>query len=441
MQTFGGRRFGRRNSRGAGASAPVALRPPTAGMVDWYPPESIDLVTPQWSDLGPSGYHLAKVFANNPSPGIPIDGRATLDVSAGGRALKESLSSLAQPWTTYVVVRTDVFTGTALLYDGHSGVNRSTLFHAASADLTANAGANLTATGAWRAHSVHAVRITADGASSAIYVTDLTGTPVASGNMGTGTWGGKTLGSGNTGSNSWGGDIAETIRYSGAHDASAVASYLLRKYPSIAKRAWATTDLLCVGDSITVGLGSTDGRGYRSLIRRAFEAADVEEGVRTLRFVGPTNDRCMDHFAVSGEIIADIRDGIAAQITAHSPDVLVMLMGTNDCRNNGAVYDSTATPQAYADTLANIAATNPALPVVVCLVPPMTDGTANANVNDLNAELLATVIPGAASPTTTCDLNSILTAGAHLSDGVHPNDDGYALIADAIEAAIRSATA
>jgi lysophospholipase L1-like esterase len=412
------------------------------GLVTWHRPSGLDVGAETWLDEG-DGNDLAAFTANPCLDGIPIDGHATLDAS-NQSALKQALSSLTQPWTTYVVTRARTFVATVLLHDGHTSTNRCTLFSSGTADptaLTSNAGSSLAAAGGWRWNTVHAVRVTANGASSEIYVTDLTGTPVASGAMGAGTWAGLTLGSANTGSSAWRGDIAEMLRYSGAHDAAAVEAYLIAKYPSIAKRAWTAQSLLCLGDSITLGLESTDGRGYRPYLREAFETADVEPGVRTLRFMGPTADAAMDHAGVSGDTIAEVDARAAAAISGSSPEVLVLLAGTNDCRDNGTTYDSVTTPAAYADLLATIFAADNALPVVVCLVPPLLNGTHDANVDDLNAELVATVIPGADSTITVCDLNSILNAGTHLADGVHPNDAGYALIADAIEAAIRTALA
>lgn len=418
-----------------------ALVPPPGNLYDWYPPDGIDLATPQWLDRGPNGNHLTKVFANNPTSGIAIDGRASVTFGTAS-ALKNVSSSLAQPFTSYVVVRCDETTSTNLIHDGHTGTNRVTLYTNSSAQLTAFAGTNLNYAGGWRRGTVHAVRFTANGASSEVYITDLTGTPVASGNAGAGTWGGLTLGAGNTGSNAWSGEVAELIRYSGAHDSAAVAAYLLRKYPSIAKRAWTPYDMTCLGDSITVGTGSTDGRGFRSLLFRAFEVADVNPGVTALRFNGATNDSALNHFGTSGAIISDKGTTIAAELAARPADLLVCLIGTNDCRDNGTTYDPVTTPAAYATLLENVRVQDSGLPVIVCTVPPLTNSTHNANVDDLNDELtkgggVIAVQQGLGQSITVCDLNSAITT-ADLGDGVHPNDAGYAKIAAALEASIRA---
>ena len=181
-------------------------------------------------------------------------------------------------------------------------------------------------------------------------------------------------------------------------------------------------------------------RGYRGPLFYAFEsnADDIEPGVRTLRLLGNVLERAADHSGVSGNSIADLDARIAAVIASQSPALMVLLIGTNDCRNNGATYDTTATPAAYAALLATIYAADNSLPIVACLVPPQANATHNDNVTELNGNLVATVFPAADSDITTVDLNSIITAGSHLADGVHPNDAGYAIIASAIEAGIRS---
>lgn len=413
-----------------------------ASLVDWWGPDSYEPAVPAWRDKGPNGHDLIKVFANSPVAGVPIDGKATLNFEAAA-ALKNALVSLPQPFTVYAVLRAGNFDFTRLAWDGASSTGRSTFYrNGTTPDMVANAGANLTAPGAWRRDAVHAVRITADDATSTIHVTDLTGAPKAAGNMGTGTWEGITLGASNSGSSAWAGDIAEIIRVGGEHDAAAVEAYLLAKYPSIAKRDWTPVDVLMAGDSITVGIGSTSGRGMRPHLREAFEAADVEHGARTLRFVGSVNDACMDHFGVSGRPIPTLRDAIAAEVAAKSPAMLSLLIGTNDARNNGVTYDETATPAAYADLLANAYAADPALPVVVCTLPPMADSTANGNAAHLTNELTRTggiveTAQDGGQSITVCDLRSAITI-AHLADGVHPNDAGYALLAASLETAWRN---
>lgn len=441
---------GRGSRRGGGGrpAAPAWTPASAASLIDWYPSANIDLVTPQWTDAGPSGHTLAKT-TNNPIAGIEIDGRPTLNTSGGSAVLKHTTGTVAAPLTMYLVIRTRLVATTQLMIDGHDGVtNRNTLQVVNSGIFRANAGVNLsTAADTLRADTVYLLRATIDGLSSTLWVTDLDGTDVAGpASAGTTAMDGLTVGGSNAGANSFQGDIAEVIRCSSDAEAADVEAYLLAQYPSAAKATWTPANLLMTGDSLCVGQGSTDGRGSRSIIREAFEpvADDVEPGVRTLRFAGTTTpDRCMSHAGVSGRPITTLSTSIAAQL-AGLPHVCLILIGTNDCRNNGTTYDGTTTPAAYGTMLSNAFAASPTTKFVCFTVPSLVNGTHDANVDDLNGKLpglVATAVSGGMD-VVLVDLHAVIDVGTDLDgDGVHLNDSGYAKKAALEIAAIRTALA
>lgn len=421
------------------------LEPPTSNLLDWYSPESYDSETPSWPSAGSLSRTLAKT-TNSPLVGIQINGKATRDFAVGLAALKNVTGSLSQPLTFYVMVRTGLVASTQLLFDGHTGTNRITGQIISTGIVRGNAGVNLSSSaGAVREDTVYALRYTFDTVASALYSTNLDASPIAGpATTGTAVMDGLTLGAANTGSSAFPGDIAEMLIYAGAHDATAVETYLLSKYPSATKATWTAVDLMMCGDSLTVGLGSTDGRGSRSAIRLSFESNDIETGVRTLRFVGSSRDRCMSHYGVSGRPIPTLRDNIAAQLTTYTPDVVPILIGTNDCRNNGTTYDPVTTPQAYADMLSNAFTALPSAIYFAYTVPSLVNGTFDANVDDLNSKLpglVATAVTGGMN-ITLLDLHAVIDTATDLdADGIHLNDSGYAKKAALEVAAIRAALA
>jgi signal transduction histidine kinase/lysophospholipase L1-like esterase len=260
---------------------------------------------------------------------------------------------------------------------------------------------------------------------------------------------GEGRGANNAGSSAFGGEIAEVIRTTGsltAADTAAIEAYLLRRYPSAPKIGWTIRDMMACGDSLTVGAGSTDGRGWRPYVRAAFESQDIEAGVQTLRFCGPTRDRCMSTYAASGRVIATIRDGIAAQLAAYSPNCLVICVGTNDCQGDDGAYNAITTPQKLMDTMTNIDTAGFTGRIVLCLIPQQNNVTNNANVTDFNEAI--TEAGGIYDDSialgldvTLCDLNTGLDPATYMVDGVHFNDTGYAAAATRITAAIRAAYA
>ncbi len=97
---------------------------------------------------------------------------------------------------------------------------------------------------------------------------------------------------------------------------------------------------------------------------------------------------------------------------------------------------------AYDSLLSTIYTADNGLPVVLCLVPPLSNGTHDANVDDLNTRIEDDVVPGASSTITVVDARDYgFVAATHTTDGVHPNTLGEQALSDAIEAGIRAALA
>lgn len=417
----------------------------------WAPEDLTPGASAVWADSGAEGADLTSGFAGDPAFGFTLDGRNTLNPNAA-QAMENATTSMtgATDREVWVVARSDDHT-TQLLFDAVGGTDRNSFFVNTGDDLNINAGATLALTDGLlgKEHRPFIMRIVyeVDGTAS-VYVVDseanAIASPVLTGAAGTATWAGITLGASNTGSSAWKGGVAEMLRYDDIQsdaEAKSIASYLLERYPSCAKFNSTEVSLMTLGDSLTAGLSATD-YAYRDALRKLFEGAgDVSES-EALVFRGSNEDATgcvVDHDGVSGNTIAQVTARVAAAMAANPPDVIVLLAGTNDCRNNGTTYDSVTTPAAYATLLSTIAASDDTVPVVCCLLPPLTNSTHNANVDDFNAELVATVIPGATNPITTVDLNSIVATG-DLADGVHPTSTAHeTIIAPAIAAGIRAA--
>mgnify|MGYP000697894745 CR=1 FL=1 len=422
-----------------------ALAPVSTDLQNWWKPENLTVgVSSSWTDAGSEGATLTKGFASDPANGTPIDGHATLDANSN-QAMEHATTTLHGASEVWIVLRSDNHS-TQLAFDAVGSSDRHTFFVSSNDNMSANAGSTLAVTDGFIEHRPQIVRIRVNGDTSGdiFRITD-TGssvtTAIGSGTIGSGDWTGITMGAANSGSSAWRGDIAEMLRYSDvmASGAATTAAYLLAKYPSCAKYDQTEVTLLCAGDSITAGTASTSLRSYRGQLREAFETTDVSAST-TLVFRGTSEDRCMDHDGVSGETISQIDSRMAAAIAAHSPDVLVLIAGTNDCQDAG--YVGLVADAAYDSLLSTIYTADNGLPVVLCLVPPLSNGTHDANVDDLNTRIEDDVVPGASSTITVVDARDYgFVAATHTTDGVHPNTLGEQALSDAIEAGIRAALA
>jgi acyl-CoA thioesterase-1 len=165
------------------------------------------------------------------------------------------------------------------------------------------------------------------------------------------------------------------------------------------------TKVLCIGDSITRGLGATS--------YTVFLADMLGKPVVNFGKDGRT----------TGEGVAVVGGAIANNQPSH----LVILLGTND-----AILGLNAS-QSIANLQGMVNAANAAgVKVIIASPPPITrNSVENARVNTLTVGILND-INGAKK----VRLNNRLDASTLQADGVHPNVDGQRIIAAAVDDAL-----
>ncbi|MFF4397116.1 ricin-type beta-trefoil lectin domain protein [Streptomyces sp. NPDC001480] len=194
--------------------------------------------------------------------------------------------------------------------------------------------------------------------------------------------------------------------------------------------------LMPMGDSITWGVGSPSGNGYRGFLWNQLGA----DG-HTLDFVGSGRAGTMqdpDNEGHSGwriDQIAGIADSVLAR---YRPNVVTLEIGTNDLNGN---YQVPTAPDRLHALIDRITDDVPDVTVLVGTLIVSTSGTEEANRPAFNARL-----PGIVQAEQTAGKHvrlvdmSALTP-ADLADSLHPNDSGYRKMADAFSAGVRAADA
>lgn len=89
-----------------------------------------------------------------------------------------------------------------------------------------------------------------------------------------------------------------------------------------------------LGDSITYGVGSADGAGYRSRLERRLTAAGLSVDFVGSQVAGPPG-LDGDNEGHSGWTISRLARRVDRWLTAYRPDVVLLHIGTNDVRVNG----------------------------------------------------------------------------------------------------------
>jgi lysophospholipase L1-like esterase len=194
--------------------------------------------------------------------------------------------------------------------------------------------------------------------------------------------------------------------------------------------------LMPLGDSITWGVGSPSGNGYRSFLWNRLAA----EG-HTQDFVGSGRNGTMsdpDNEGHSGWRIDQIA-GIADSVLAgYRPNVVTLEIGTNDLNGNYQVSTAADRLKSLVDQITRDA---PDATVLVATLIVSTSGTEEANRPAFNAKLPGIVQTEQAAGKHVRLVDMSALTSADLSDSLHPNDTGYSKMADAFNAGVQAADA
>jgi lysophospholipase L1-like esterase len=202
--------------------------------------------------------------------------------------------------------------------------------------------------------------------------------------------------------------------------------------------------IMPLGDSLTFGVGSATGAGYRVPLFRSTLAAK-----QSIVFVGSNSNgpATVDgvpfpgaHEGYRGYAIdpGGGREGLSPLVeralTAHPPHVVLLLAGTNDV--GATIIDPPRAPDRLGALVDRIVAAAPAALVVVAQIPPSMDDATNKRIETFNAALPAVIAARAAAGkhVLLIDAYAALASRADYKTSLmfnqfHPNDAGYALIA------------
>ncbi len=166
-----------------------------------------------------------------------------------------------------------------------------------------------------------------------------------------------------------------------------------------------------------------------------------------LRYTTPNDDGNRGYF---GQHTSFIRDNIGSWLSVDNPDIILLMIGTNDVAK-GSTAEPTATEQALNAAVNTIVTNKPNAKVIVAQITPWNDNSANANtgVKKYNAYIKNTLVPAyqalGKNVTTVDQYATFLKAdgtinSALISDSVHPNAAGYAAMANTWLAGIQAVT-
>ncbi|GGJ76567.1 hypothetical protein GCM10010123_03210 [Pilimelia anulata] len=186
--------------------------------------------------------------------------------------------------------------------------------------------------------------------------------------------------------------------------------------------------IMPLGDSLTAGTGSTDGAGWRGhLYSRLTELTSVD-------FVGSVSSGGSfdpEHEGHAGLRVGQAADAVPGWLRAAEPELVLLQLGTNDLKIAGREVGAT---DRLARLLDAIAAGAPDAYLVVGSMIGSPAAPIRERMAAFNAALPGLVAP-LADRAQLVDLD-VLDRTAHFADNLHPNDPGYAVLADRWYAAV-----
>ena len=168
-------------------------------------------------------------------------------------------------------------------------------------------------------------------------------------------------------------------------------------------------DVLAFGDSLTFGIGSTAGNGYVPVLERRLGIDIFNSGI-------------------PGNTTADALARLNASVLSRDPGIVIVLLGGNDLLRNVPLQTRISN---ITEIVERIRADGSQV-ILVGVGSGMIDPF-NGALPDLASRTGSLYVPDV--------MNGIFGNADLMADSIHPNDAGYAIIADRIEPALRSALA
>jgi lysophospholipase L1-like esterase len=191
----------------------------------------------------------------------------------------------------------------------------------------------------------------------------------------------------------------------------------------------ATIRIMPMGDSITNGAGSTGNGGYRLDLYRQLDGAGVNFDFVGILSDGPDTLPDKNHQGYNGITIDGIRNSLSYWFSQNSPDIILLMVGTNDVLQ---LSDPANMPSRLSALIDDIYAFRPNATLIVGTPIRLIGNYAERNrwIRDYNRAIPGIVRKNAAQGRDAhfVDLYNSVDA-AHLADDIHPNDSGYSRIA------------
>ncbi|KAH8891447.1 hypothetical protein GQ53DRAFT_865088 [Thozetella sp. PMI_491] len=175
--------------------------------------------------------------------------------------------------------------------------------------------------------------------------------------------------------------------------------------------------IMPLGASIVWGQASTDGNGFRKYVRDQLRVSGWN--VNMVGSVSSGNMHDNQNEGHSGWVITQVQDAAKGSIWMH-PNVILINVGTNDCRGNIDPGNAGARLKTLIDYLFSAV---PSTTIIYSTLIPSPDF--DACMQNVNSQYRALLDQYQGKRIALADMHAFLTMNDISGDGTHPNDYGY----------------
>ncbi|KAL2830675.1 SGNH hydrolase-type esterase domain-containing protein [Aspergillus pseudoustus] len=204
--------------------------------------------------------------------------------------------------------------------------------------------------------------------------------------------------------------------------------------PTVAPEQDSTKHVLRVmplGGSITYGVGSSDGNGYRKALQDILGARGYRIEMVGSRTSGSMNNSANEGWP--GRRIDQIRGKAIKSTAQFLPDIFLVNAGSNDCLQDHQIDSAHARLDALLEDLWRVG--SPDATVILSTLVMAADPTVNERVLRVNEQIRELVSDNLATEVRRVVLADMYSSDGGLQladlgpDGVHPNNEGYVKMA------------
>jgi lysophospholipase L1-like esterase len=177
--------------------------------------------------------------------------------------------------------------------------------------------------------------------------------------------------------------------------------------------------IMALGDSITYGVGSLTSSSYRVDLLNRLNGVGMDVDFVGSQTSGAGGDDLQNE-GHKGWTISQISEQIDRWLSTYTPDVVLLMIGTNDTARS---LDLATAPGRLSALITRLRTTNPAGHVFVAKIPGVKEAGGQARADAFNARIPA-IVAAQGSHVHLVDQSTV--DGLDLRDNLHPDDVGFA---------------